>query len=211
MAKMFEKVKIRGGLKMKITKEWLKGKRACKEGFDWWEKHAEANVKKLALRLVNENHFDWANWMLTRIFDKTQNIKYAIFAAEQAIGIYEKDYPKDDRPRKAIEAAKDYLKKSNDYAANAADAAANAAAYAAAYAADAANAADAADAAKAAANAAAHAAYAAYAANAAAYAAYAAADAANAANAAANAAHAANAAEIKQEIIDYGLSLIEED
>jgi hypothetical protein len=171
---------------MKITKEWLKGNWACKEGFDWWKKHAEANVKKLALRLVKENHFDWANWMLTRIFDKTQNIKYAIFAAEQVIGIYEKDYPKDDRPRKAIEAAKDYLKKSN---ANAANAAANAAAYAAA---------------NAAANAA-KAAYAANAANAAAYAAY-------AADAAAYAAYAANAAaEIKQETIDYGLSLIEED
>jgi hypothetical protein len=110
-------------IKVKITKEWLNGKRACKEGFDWWEKHAEANVKKLALRLVKENHFDWANWMLTRIFDKTQNIKYAIFAAEQVIGIYEKDYPKDDRPRKAIEAAKDYLKKSNANAAKAAKAA----------------------------------------------------------------------------------------
>jgi hypothetical protein len=179
---------------MKITKEWLKGKWACKEGFDWWKKHAEANVKKLALRLVKENHFDWANWMLTRIFDKTQNIKYAIFAAEQVIGIYEKDYPKDDRPRKAIEAAKDYLKKSN---ANAADYAAD---YAAAYA-DyaAANAADyAAD-------------YAAYAAAYAAYAADPAANAADAADAAAYAADAANAAEIKQEIIDYGLSLIEED
>ena len=146
---------------MKITKEWLKGKWACKAGFDWWGKHAEANVKKLALRLVKENHFDWANWMLTRTFDKTQNIKYAIFSAEQVIGIYEKDYPKDDRPRKAIEAAKDYLKKSNaSNPANPADAAN--AAYAAA-----------------------------------------------AANAAAKA--AAYAAEIKQEIIDYGLSLIEED
>jgi hypothetical protein len=26
---------------MKITKEWLKGKWACKEGFDWWEKNKE--------------------------------------------------------------------------------------------------------------------------------------------------------------------------
>jgi hypothetical protein len=183
---------------VKITKEWLNGKRACKEGFDWWEKHAEANVKKLALRLVKENHFDWANWMLTRLFDKTQNIKYATFAAEQVIGIYEKDYPKDDRPRKAIEATKDYLKKSN---AKAAADAADYAAYAAANAADAAYAAYAANAAANAANAA--------------YAAYAAANAANAADAAADAAYAAyaaaNAAEIKQEIIDYGLSLIEED
>ena len=39
-----------------------------------------------------------------------QHISYAIFAAEQVIDIYEKQYPKDDRPRKAIEAAKKVLK-----------------------------------------------------------------------------------------------------
>ena len=41
---------------------------------------------------------------------KRDSVELAIFAAEQVIEIYEKKYPKDDRPRKAIEAAKNWLK-----------------------------------------------------------------------------------------------------
>ena len=171
---------------MKITKEWLKEKGACSEGFEWWLKHKESNIKKLALKLLKAERFDWANWMLTSCFDKTQNVKYAIFAAEQVIGIYEAKYPEDNRPRKAIEAAKAYLNNPTARAADAAYAAADAA-YAAARAADAA------------ANAAA---------NAAEYAAYAAARAA--ANAAYAAAHAADAAdvEMQKKIIEYGIILV---
>jgi hypothetical protein len=52
---------------------------------------------------------------------KEESVKLAIFAAELVIGIYEEKYPNDDRPRKAIEAAREYLK--NPDAADAADAA----------------------------------------------------------------------------------------
>ena len=113
------------------------------------------------MRIVNA----W-NWR------KEDSVELAIYAAEMVIHIFEDKNPSDDRPRKAIEAAKSWLAGKS-----------NAAAYAyaaakAAYANAAANAANAA----------------AYAANAAAYAAYAAVDAAYA-NAAANAAaYAANAA-----------------
>ena len=92
-------------------------------------------------------------------------IAFAILCAEAVLKIYEDEYPNNDCPRKAIEAAKEYLKNPS---ARAAAYAADAAAYAAAYAADAA--ADAADAAADAADAA---------------------DAARAARAAAYAAHAA--------------------
>ena len=197
---------------MKITKEWLKEKDACSEGFKWWLKHKESNPEKLALKLLKAEHFGWASWMLTKCFDKTQNVKYAVFAAEQVIGIYEAKYPDDNSPRKAIEAAKAYLNNPTAdaaYAAYAADAAyaAARAAYAAYAAADAADAADAAaDAAYAAARAADAAANAA--ANAAEYAAYAAARAA--ANAAYAAAHAADAAdvEMQKKIIEYGIILV---
>jgi hypothetical protein len=115
--------------------------------------------------------------------DKTLRL-YAADCAERVLGLYEKQYPKDDRPRKAIQATRDFANGliTKD--------AAHAAAYAA-YAANAANAAAAAAAAAAArdANAAANATYAAYAA---ANATYAAADAAaKAANAAVDAAYAA--------------------
>ena len=58
------------------------------------------------------------------INDETKNRVIAMFAilcAEQVIDIYEKQYPDDNRPMKAIEAAKNYL---NNPSANAAAAAA---------------------------------------------------------------------------------------
>ena len=115
------------------------------------------------MRIVNA----W-NWR------KEDSVELAIYAAEMVIHIFEDKNPSDDRPRKAIEAAKSWLAgKSNAYAYAAVDAAydstSNAAANAAAYAYAAAKAAYANAAAYSAANAAA------YAANAAAYAAYAAA------------------------------------
>ena len=106
--------------------------------------------------------------------DKPLYVFLAIEFAEKALPIWEQKYPEDMRPRKAIEAAKEWLSNPSDAATNAAADAANAA-YAAAYADDVATAA---------AYAAAYAAYAAANdatnAGANAYAAYAANDAANA-------------------------------
>ena len=64
---------------------------------------------------------------------------FAADCAEHVLGIYEKQYPKDERPRKAIQAARDFANGLIDaYAANAAAYAAYDAANAAAYAANAA-------------------------------------------------------------------------
>jgi hypothetical protein len=126
---------------MKITQKWLEEKNACSDGTAWWLKNKEGNAEKLAKKLIKAEQYEWGNWLLPKVFTTTQNIKYAIFAAEQVIEIYEKQYPKDDIPRKAIEAAKAYIDNPNDTTANvayAAFAAARAAAYAAADAADAA-------------------------------------------------------------------------
>ena len=125
-----------------------------------------------------KNYLDGA-LALSLLMTQKQRVAWAIYSAEQVLHIFEDKYPNDDRPRKAIEAAKAWLKHPSD-AADAANAA-----HAAAYAANAANAANAADdaahdAVRAAANAAHAAAYAA--------------NAANAANAAANAAAYADAA-----------------
>jgi hypothetical protein len=70
---------------------------------------------------------------------KEDSVALAVFAAEQVLSIFEKKYPKDKRPRKAILAAKNYLKavksgeakkieKARTYSAHAAAAAAHAAA-----------------------------------------------------------------------------------
>ncbi len=108
---------------------------------------------------IQDDKEAWSDMRIVKVWkwQKKDSVSLAIYAAELVINIFEKKYPKDKRPRKAIEAAKKWLenpiKKNANAAAHAADAA-----YAAAHAAYAANAAaHAADAAYAAA----HAAYAA--------------------------------------------------
>jgi hypothetical protein len=78
---------------------------------------------------------DKQTWQRMRVvaaweWPKEESVKLAIFSAELVIGMYGEKYPNDNRPRKAIEAAREYLK--NPHAAHAADAAAHAA-HAAAY------------------------------------------------------------------------------
>jgi hypothetical protein len=186
---------------MKITKQWLKKESACSEGYQYFlSKHTNSfDASELLKNLIADKKYPWGIWILQRTLSKTDLVRLAVFSAEQVIGVFEKKYPDDDRPRKAIEAAKEYIKNPTAYAADAADAASSAA-----YAADAA--AYAADAASYAAYAARAASYAAYAADAAAYAAYAADAAAYAADAAAYAADA-----IKIKILKYGLKLLKND
>ena len=78
------------------------------------------------------------SWFLCRKCEltKDQNVFIAIECANIVLHIFEDKYPEDKRPRKAIEAAKEYLKtgNNNDDADDAAYAAAYAAADAAAYA-----------------------------------------------------------------------------
>jgi len=182
---------------MKITKRLLKQKSACEDGIvnvDTWGLIG-LNHCEFINGCMDKDRLDYANWLIIRLFKtKKQKTQYAIFAAEQVIEIYENKYPDDDRPRKAIEAAKAYLDRPTSknkkaahaaaYAAHASAAAATAA-YAYAYAAAAYAAAYA--------SAAATAAYA--------YAAYASAAYASHATAAAN-------STIKKKIIKYGLTLI---
>ena len=101
-----------------------------------------AEVEVNGLSDVKSEKECWERMTVVRTFDWSpiKSVKMAIFSAESVLGIFEKKYPNDTRPRVAIEAAKAYISNPTD-AADAADAAY--AAYAA-YAADAADAADAA-------------------------------------------------------------------
>jgi len=159
---------------MRITKDEIKKLKPCTDAYKWYLENEAANEDLPSLLLkTNTKNPSWSRWLFTRLMNVKQRGMLAVFAAEQALPIFEKKYPEDNRPRKAIEAAKAVIENDTVGTRAAADAAAYAAAYAAADAA-----ADAAAAAYAAADAAAASAAAAYAADAAAYAA--AADAADA-------------------------------
>jgi len=54
----------------------------------------------------------WSEMKIRRAWKwkKRDSVALAIFAAEQVIDLFEKEYPKDKRPREAIEAARKWLK-----------------------------------------------------------------------------------------------------
>ena len=117
---------------MNITKEWLQKNGACSEGKAWFNGQSETDAKIVILELLKQNHFDWANWTIVRLMTHEQKIKYAIYAAEKVLSIYEAKYPENKAPRNAIKSAKAYLKNPSEENKNAAARAANAAARAAA-------------------------------------------------------------------------------
>ena len=94
---------------MKITKEWLEQNNACEEGIEWFTKQKENNAIILIEKLLFENHFGWANWSICRILKRDDKTRYAIHAAKLVLHIFEDKHPDDKRPRKAIEAANNYL------------------------------------------------------------------------------------------------------
>lgn len=189
----------------KITDEWIKENLPCVGATKWWDKKERNPIKILKL-LIKDKKYSWANWFIVRIMQYRDYVSYAVYAVEQVLDIYEREYPDDKRPQQEIEAAKRCIKNPSEKNKTAADAAAVAATTGAADAADTAVAAVA-TAAAAAAVAAAHSAYA--------IAAVAAADAAHATYVAvvttatvvvADAAHA----NMQLKILDYGMKLLGE-
>jgi len=124
-------------MKQIITKKWLEEKEACQEGIDKFVELKEKNTDvliKLAIKSKETKYLEWANWLITRTMTKKECVGYAIYAAKSVLKNFEKVYPQDNRPRKAIRAAFKYLNSPtirNKIAAEAAAEAAGAAAEAA--------------------------------------------------------------------------------
>ena len=114
---------------MKITKEWLQKENACIDGLEWFTKqNKEFEPVPLLNLLIKKNQLDWTNWLVVRVMNYSQYVSYAVYAAEQVIKNYEKQYPDDKRPREAIEAAKKCIENPSDENKKTADSAASAAA-----------------------------------------------------------------------------------
>jgi hypothetical protein len=117
-----------------ITDEWLAIYEPCKKALDWWD--GERDAEKVLCKLISEEKYDWANWLIVRLMTREQCLRYAIYSVERCLPVYEAQYPGDNRVRMAVEAARIVLLsdtiENRDAAAHAAFAAAYAA-YAAAH------------------------------------------------------------------------------
>ena len=98
---------------MQTTLNKIKSHSPCEDG---WKKllnylnKTEADDEVLELRTILESNglYDTL-WAMRAVEDKDKEIRlFAADCAELVLPIYEKQYPNDDRPRKAIQAARDY-------------------------------------------------------------------------------------------------------
>ncbi len=95
-----------------ITEKWLREKGACQEGIDWFRECGETQAGKVLVMLVEEEEYSYVGWLLRRLIKtKKQAVEIAVFSARLCLDKFEAKHPKDDRARKAIEAAEAYLKR----------------------------------------------------------------------------------------------------
>ena len=111
---------------MRVTKNWLVKHNACSDGMSFVTEHKLIGSDECDFirQLVKLDKHDWALWLLVRRLDRKDRIRFAVYCARDVLPIYEAEYPNDDRPRKAIEAAEACVetntKKNRDVCADAA-------------------------------------------------------------------------------------------
>lgn len=98
----------------KITSGWLKihfPALASRRSFvhDYITEIGITEPITLLRKLATNGDYDLANVLIVRIMDRRTCLKYAIFAAEDALPRFEEQYPNNDIPRNAIGAAKKCL------------------------------------------------------------------------------------------------------
>ena len=93
-----------------ITKKWLLDNNACSVGYNWFCNQKEKDEINVIKQLMKEKRFSWANWVIARRIKYNQYVEYIIYSAKQVLSVYEKKFPDDNRPRKAIKAAEICIK-----------------------------------------------------------------------------------------------------
>ncbi len=95
---------------MKITLEKLIKSNACSEGIEYFkENYLAIDHEQLTNELIAKEKLNWANWLISKLLNKDNCVRYAIYSAELVLHLFENIRKEDDRPKKAIEAAKNYL------------------------------------------------------------------------------------------------------
>src|SRR5579871_1002228 len=93
---------------MNITTKQLTALGACSEGIAFVKKQKDKSLRSLVGKALDVNPA-WIHWLLPRLMTHPQRVLYAVHSAELCLAEFEKKFPKGDRPRKAIEAAKAFV------------------------------------------------------------------------------------------------------
>ena len=85
---------------MRITREWLEKQNACWDGKNWYVENCPEDSIEGLETLIKNDKLDWANWLIVRTMTYKQHVSYAVYAANEVLGIYEKKYPPSQTPRR---------------------------------------------------------------------------------------------------------------
>ena len=71
---------------MQISKEWLESRDACQEGMKFVEEKKLIGLEgvEFVRKLMEFEQYEYANWLIVRIMDREQCVKYANFSADLA-------------------------------------------------------------------------------------------------------------------------------
>ena len=96
---------------MKVTKQQLLDAGACSSVVLYFDdiKRKQWDVKKLLKHVIKQGNYSDAVYGLSYLMTHEQRIEWSIYCAYECLHEFEKEYPDDSRPRKAIEAAQKYL------------------------------------------------------------------------------------------------------
>jgi len=96
----------------KVTKKWLNSENACSGSLKYVIDNNYMDLSPIDFinKLMENNRFLDANWLIVRVMNKKQKVQYAIFAAELVLHIFEKKYLNNKRSKLAIEVTKNYIK-----------------------------------------------------------------------------------------------------
>ena len=97
-----------------VTDKFLARWDACQGGVEWLQESGKRKAKDVIELLIEQERFNWAQWLIVRLLPtKKDRVRYAIYCAEMCIKAYEDKYD-DKRPRRAIQAAKQWCKNPTD-------------------------------------------------------------------------------------------------
>ena len=71
---------------MQITKKWLKSRNDCQAGMKFVEEKKLIGLEGVEFirKLMEYEKYEYANWLIVRIMDREQCVKYANFSADLA-------------------------------------------------------------------------------------------------------------------------------
>lgn len=95
---------------MILTEEFLRSFNFCNKGLDYWKKSGEKDLCDFMSKCLDDDHWDWAIWVLIKSVKTDILVDLAVFSAQSVAHIFNERYQNDKSVSKCIDAIKKFRK-----------------------------------------------------------------------------------------------------